>query len=103
MKQPLLEVSRLEAAASHQARALSWFREAQDANKALSPARRHCLQLRALEHLLEARRLLQMTQRTATGDGELPSTLDQHLARLDQMILSVERLVESQADLQEES
>jgi hypothetical protein len=104
MKQRLrLEISRLEYAAFHQARALSSFREAQDASRVLSPARRRCLQMRALEHLLHARGLLQETQRGVSADGDLRSTLDKHLARLDQMIVSVEKLVDSQASLQEQS
>jgi hypothetical protein len=102
MMQPSpLEVRWIEAAASHQARALSWFREAKDTSKALPPARRRALQLLALEHLLEARRILQKTRRTPSAD--VHATVDQHLARLEQMIVSVERLVDSQARLQEQS
>jgi hypothetical protein len=96
-----LEVRRIEAAASHQARALSWFREAKDTSKALPPARRRALRLLALEHLLESRRILQKTRRTPSAD--VHATVDQHLARLEQMIASVEKLVENQADLQEQS
>lgn len=101
LKEPLpIEVRRIEVAASHQARALAWFREAQDASRRLSPARRRSLLLRTLEHLLEARRILQETRCTVSAD--LNSTLDQHLARLDQMIVSVEKLVEAQATIQEQ-
>jgi|SRR4051794_17809048 len=100
MTQPLLEVSRIEAAASHQARALSWFRQAQDSSQRMSAARRRCLQLRALEHLLEARRILQGTQPAAAGDRR--AMLDQHLARLEQMIASVVKLLETEAVLQEQ-
>jgi hypothetical protein len=104
MKQPLpLAVRRIEVAASHQARALAWFREAQDASRRLSAAHRRSLLLRTLEHLLEARRILQETQRAASGDGDLPSTLDQHLARLEQMIVSVGQLVDAPAMIQEQS
>ena len=103
MTQPLpLEVRRIEIAASHQARALAWFREAQDASRRLSAARRRSLLLRTLEHLLEARRILQETERAASGDADLPSTLAQHLARLDQMIGSVETLVGSQGSFREQ-
>ena len=89
---PLLVVRRIEAAASHQTRALHALRETQAAHERMSAARRQSLQVRALEHLLNAQRLLQEAKRTVPSDADLAAPLDAHLARLEQMVLSVQKL-----------
>jgi hypothetical protein len=84
----------MERAAAHQTRALIWLRQARDPTAgALSSTRRRDLLVRALEHLLAARRLL-LRAREATDSAELQQLLDSHLTRLAQTTTQTERLLQ---------
>ena len=83
----------MEQAGSHQTRALVWLRRARDpAAGPLPAAQRREFLLRALEHLVGARRLLERA-RGQTQDADLLSILDEHLARLATTAASTERLL----------
>jgi hypothetical protein len=83
----------MERAASHQTRALAWLRKAHDpAAGALTVSQRRDLLLRALEHILAARRLL-LRAREASIHSELRSTLETHLSRLETTAKNTERLL----------
>jgi hypothetical protein len=83
----------MERAATYQTRALAWLRRARDpAMGALPAPQRRDLMLRALEHLLNARRLLEQA-RAAAGDGEMSGMLDAHLERLAATAAATERLL----------
>ncbi len=83
----------MEQAGSHQTRALMWLRRARDPSAGPLPAsqRREYL-MRALEHILSARRLLERA-RNDSQDAELLGILDEHLARLATTAASTERLL----------
>jgi hypothetical protein len=84
----------MERAAAHQTRALIWLRQARDPTAGpLSSTRRRALLVRALEHLLAARRLL-LRAHEATDRTELRQLLDSHLARLAQTTTQTERLLQ---------
>lgn len=84
----------MERAAAHQTRALIWLRQARDPTAGpLSSTRRRDLLVRALEHLLAARRLL-LRAHEATDRTELRQLLDSHLARLAQTTTQTERLLQ---------
>jgi hypothetical protein len=72
----------MERAASHQTRALIW----------LPASRRREFLLRALEHILTARRLLWQSKE-GTVDPKVTAALDAHLARLDGAAENTERLL----------
>ncbi len=81
----------MEQAASHQTRALAWLRRARDpAAGALPVSQRRDLMLRALEHILAARRLL-LRAHEASTDAELLSALKAHLSRLETTANSTEQ------------
>ena len=83
----------MERAASHQTRALAWVRQARDPSAGpLQSTQRRDLLIRALEHLLAARRLLQRVQEAA-GSPDLMMILGSHLARLESTVANVERLL----------
>jgi hypothetical protein len=83
----------MERAAAHQTRALAWLRKARDpAAGALTVSQRRDLLLRALEHILAARRLLLRAQAASTH-SEILSTLETHLSRLEITAKSTERLL----------
>jgi hypothetical protein len=88
----------VEQAAAHQTRALAWLRETRDPASPLSPARRRALLLLALEHLLLARHLLQRARKLAHGPALL-ADLGEHLARLETIVASTERRLDT-LDLQ---
>src|SRR5207248_1151129 len=88
----------VEQAAAHQTRALAWLRETRDPASPLSPARRRALLLLALEHLLLARHLLQRARKVAREPGLL-ADLGEHLARLETIVASTERRLDT-LDLQ---
>jgi hypothetical protein len=84
----------MERAAVHQTRALASLRRARDpAAGPRSIAQRRAMLLRGLEHIVEARRLLQRAQ-SATPPGELLGLLNQHLARLEVAASTAERLLQ---------
>jgi hypothetical protein len=83
----------MERAASHQTRALVWLRRVRDPAAGPLPAsQRRDLLLRALEHILTARRLLRQSKEVNTDPG-ITATLDAHLARLDSAAQNTERLL----------
>jgi hypothetical protein len=83
----------MERAATHQTRALVALRRARDpAAGALPAAQRRDLMLRALEHILAARRLLRQAQESSV-DHELQAALQAHLSRLESTAQSTERLL----------
>ena len=83
----------MEQAGSHQTRALMWLRRARDpAAGPQAPAQRREFLLRALEHILSARRLLERAQ-AQTQDAELLRILEEHLERLATTADSTERLL----------
>jgi len=84
----------MERAASHQTRALAWVRQARDPSAGpLRTSQRRDLLIRALEHLLAARRLLERVQETSAS-LELLTVLNSHLARLESTVANVERLLQ---------
>jgi hypothetical protein len=84
----------MERAASHQTRALVWLRRARDpAAGPVTASQRRDFLMRALEHILTARRLLRQSKE-GTTDTTVIATLDTHLARLDGAAQSTERLLE---------
>ena len=84
----------MERAASHQTRALVWLRRARDpAAGPLTASQRRDFLLRALEHILTARRLLRQSKEV-NSDPAVLETLDTHLTRLDGVAHSTERLLE---------
>ncbi|MBX5493231.1 MAG: hypothetical protein IRZ14_18935 [Chloroflexi bacterium] len=83
----------MERAASHQTRALIWLRQARDpAAGPLTTQRRRDLLVRALEHLLAARRLLLRAQ-AATDSADLRRLLEDHLTRLAHTTSQTERML----------
>ena len=83
----------MERAASQQTRALVWLRRARDPAAGPLPAsRRREFLLRALEHILTARRLLWQSKEVTT-DPKVTAALDAHLARLDGAAQNTERLL----------
>ena len=84
----------MERAATHQTRALVWLRKARDPSAGPLPAsQRRDLMLRALEHILAARRLLLQAQEVSS-DPDLLATLEMHLGRLETTARSTERLLQ---------
>jgi hypothetical protein len=84
----------MEQAGTHQARAVAWLRQARDPTSGPQTlAQRRELLLRALEHILAARRLLERA-RQATTDPTLLTLLDRHLARVAAIAESAERLLQ---------
>ncbi|HEY7062632.1 MAG TPA: hypothetical protein VII06_14220 [Chloroflexota bacterium] len=83
----------MEQAGSHQTRALMWLRRTRDpAAGPQPPAQRREFLLRALEHLVSARRLLERA-RDETQDPNLLTILEEHLTRLESTAGSTERLL----------
>jgi hypothetical protein len=83
----------MEQAGAHQTRAVSWLRRARDpASGPLPVTQRREMLMRALEHILNARRLLLRAQKEAE-DAALLTALDTHLARLASTAESTERLL----------
>jgi hypothetical protein len=83
----------MEQAGSHQTRALMWLRRTRDpAAGPQPPAQRREFLMRALEHLVSARRLLERA-RDGTQDPNLLAILEDHLARLATTVASTERLL----------
>ncbi len=81
----------MEQAGAHQTRALVALRRARDPSAGpLAPPRRRVFRVRALEHILSARRLLERARRE-THYPELLSILEEHLARLATTAASTER------------
>ncbi len=81
----------MERAASHQTRALAWLRKARDPSAGPLPAsQRRDLMLRALEHILAARRLL-LQAKESSADPELLAALEAYLGRLETIARSTER------------
>jgi hypothetical protein len=84
----------MERAASHQTRALVWLRRARDpAAGPLTASQRRDFLLRALEHILTARRLLRQSKEV-NADRNMIDTLDAHLNRLESVAQNTERLLE---------
>jgi hypothetical protein len=84
----------MERAASQQTRALVWLRRARDpAAGPLTASQRRDFLLRALEHILTARRLLRQSKEV-NSDPTVSDTLDAHLTRLDSVAQNTERLLE---------
>lgn len=91
----------MEQAGAHQARAVAWLRQARDPSSGpQAVAQRRELLLRALEHILAARRLLERA-RQATTDPTLVTLLDGHLARIATTAESAERLLREVATAEE--
>ena len=83
----------MERAASHQTRALAWLRRARDpAAGPLTASQRRDFLLRALEHILTARRLLRQSKEV-NSDPTVIETLDTHLNRLASVAENTERLL----------
>ena len=83
----------MEQAGAHQTRAVGWLRRARDPMSGpLPPAQRRELLMRALEHILSARRLLLRVQKD-TRHPELLALLDTYLARLASTAENTERLL----------
>ncbi len=81
----------MEQAGAHQTRAHASLRRARDPSAGpLAPPQRRQFLVRALEHILSARRLLERA-RGETHDPELLSILEEHLARLATTAASIER------------
>jgi hypothetical protein len=83
----------MEQAGAHQTRAVAWLRRARDpAAGPLPVSQRRELLMRALEHILTARRLLQRAHK-ATDDPKLLALLDGHLERLASTAESTEKML----------
>jgi hypothetical protein len=83
----------MEQAGAHQTRAVAWLRRARDpAAGPLPLGQRRELLMRALEHILTARRLL-LRAHKETQDAELLALLNSHLERLSSTAASTERLL----------